>query len=76
MALAHGGLMGWFSPARTVLLKPNSPIGQLSELNASWLSSCSYLGGFCGTILFMYITKMLGRKITFFILSVPNFVYN
>lgn len=75
MAVAHGGLMGWFSPAVVHFDSDNSPLGKLSENEKSWLSSCSYLGGFVGTLVFMLIIKRIGRKITFFLLAVPNFVF-
>lgn len=74
MSVAHGGLMGWFSPALLILKTKDSPVGQLSVQDASWLGSCSYIGGFFGTFAFMLFIKLFGRKISFCIMAIPNLV--
>lgn len=75
MALSHGGLMGWTSPALLILQSRASQVGKVSDVDTSWLGSVTYIGGFIGTISFMKIIRMFGRKNTFLILAVPNFVH-
>lgn len=75
MALSHGGVMGWLSPALPHLKSDASQVGVLSDNEISWLGAIPYIGGFFGSLVFMKVIKMLGRKNTFLILSVPNLVH-
>lgn len=75
MALSHGGLMGWTSPALLILQTTESQVGKVTDVDTSWLGSITYIGAFFGTLIFMEIIRIFGRKNTFLILAVPNFVH-
>lgn len=55
-------------------LLESSPVGKLSDDEVSWLASISYIGAFLGTLVFMKIILTCGRKNSFLIMAVPNFV--
>lgn len=68
--------MGWLSPSLLVLQSNETPLvgGPINNEVASWVGSATYIGGFFGNFMFMAILKYFGRKKTFLVLALPNFV--
>lgn len=68
--------MGWLSPSLLVLQSDDTPLtnGPINNETASWVGAATYIGGVVGNFMFMAILKYFGRKKTFCVLALPNFV--
>lgn len=76
MALSHGMLIGWFSPATIVLSGDESPMvsGPVDIALISWIGGISNVGSLIGNFLYTWMTNRFGRRVAFFWLALPNMV--
>lgn len=77
MLVAHGSVSGWFSPALDVLLSEETPLvdGELSNEEVSWLGSISSLGSIVGTIIFGFLSCLIGCKRAMIFLALPSIIF-
>lgn len=74
IALSHGTIIGWVSPAIPKLSSAGTPLiksGPLTNDQISWIGSINCVGGLLGSFSFGYFTAMLGSKRAVFFLAFP-----
>ncbi|KAJ9597399.1 hypothetical protein L9F63_011744 [Diploptera punctata] len=72
-AFCNGAVIGWASPMVPVLQSEDSPLdqGAINTDEGSWLSSLVCLGAIVATVLYLYLTHYLSRKLTGYLVAVP-----
>ncbi|XP_055299426.1 uncharacterized protein LOC129567002 [Sitodiplosis mosellana] len=75
--LAHGCIVGWFSPALPKLLSDNTPLitGPFTSEEVSWVGSIMNIGALCGTFTFGFINTFLGCKRAMIFLAMPSTIF-
>lgn len=75
--LAHGTINGWVSPVSPLLLSDDTPLrsGPLTSVELSWIGSMISIGGIFGSLIFGYLTSILGCKRAMIYLTFPSMLF-
>lgn len=74
---AYGTMVGWTSPAISVLMSPEkSPLvtGPITFEDASWIGSIVCLGCVLGTLTFGFVVSVIGPKRSMYFIALPILV--
>lgn len=75
LIIGYGVTLGWSGPNLVVLKSPEkSPIGEITEDQASWIASFLCFGCLIGNVFFGYVTSKCGRKLPMMCMTIPIIV--
>lgn len=76
ISISYGTFAGWPSAAFLVLSSKDTPLdsGPLSEEQLSWIGSLLGIGGLVGSILFAWLSNLVGRKLALSLVAFPAIV--
>jgi MFS family permease len=76
VCLGYGLSTGWTSVAIPLLQSAESPLknGPISNEDSSLIGSILTIGGLFGALSFGYISNVIGRKITIFLIAFPQII--
>ncbi|PSN54584.1 hypothetical protein C0J52_07380 [Blattella germanica] len=77
ISINHGASLGWPSPMLPILQSSSSAVGRpVTNEEGSWLSALLCLGAVFGTPLYLVIINRFSRKVTGYLVAVPQIVTN
>ncbi|XP_063232159.1 facilitated trehalose transporter Tret1-2 homolog [Bacillus rossius redtenbacheri] len=74
LSFLAGIAFGWMATMQSVLQGPGSPVGPISDQDASWLASIINLSRLVTIPLYMWSVERLGRRATGYLVAAPFLV--